>query len=285
MKKFLLFVMMCVCVSIGSWAANVSTYQSGGVQTLYFDGFKAGDLKKLLVDGDETVATNSGVAKNYFSTSPLKIGLGKEETCELNADDLAALAKFTGATILDMKRATLAEGTELTSVTSSSVEYIQLPWGEYTDDELQTLNANCTKLKFVAALSSETGDNKKWHGYSFKEGNLQNFLDLDLVNRGANLSSPTTTPIISGKLNKTDLANINNVVGPAQRANVVDASGSELTEGAYTDVVMNSDQLLIIPRGSEKIGWKGWPLYSSFYAQGKPHVGFWENGDKKFLNV
>ena len=48
---------------------------------------------------------------------------------------------------------------------------------------------------------------------------------------------------------------------------------------------MNTDQLLIIPRGSEKIGWKGWPLYSSFYAEGKPHVGFWENGYKKFLNV
>ena len=284
MRKLLLFFAM-LCVSVGAWAANVSTYESGGVTTLYFDGFKAGDLKKLLVDDDETVATNSGVAKNYFSTSPLKIGLGKEETCELNADDLAALARFTGATILDMKRATLAEGTELTSVTSPSVEYIQLPWGEYTDDELQELNKNCPSLKFVAALSSEAGDNKKWHGYSFKEGNLQNFLDLNLVNRGANLSSPTTTPIISGKLNQTDLANINNVVGPAQRANVIDVSGSELTGGAYTDVVMNTDQLLIIPRGSEKIGWKGWPLYSSFYAEGKPHVGFWENGYKKFLNV
>lgn len=282
-KLLLLFV--CALASIGAWAANVSTYESGGVQTLYFDGFKAGDLKKLLIDGDESVATNAGVAKNYFTTTPLKIALGKEETCELNSEDLEALAKFTGVTILDMKRATLAEGTELTSVTSSSVEFIQLPWGEYEDEELQALNTNRTALKFVASLSSEQGNNKTWHAYSFKEGNLQNFLDLNLVNRDANLSSPTTTPVISGRLNATDLANINNVVGPAQRANVIDVSGSELTGGAYTDVVMNTDQLLIIPRGSEKIGWKGWPLYHGFFAEGKPHVGFWENDDKKFLNV
>ena len=60
MKRFLLFVMMCVCVSIGTWAGTIANNNG----TITLDGLSAGDLKRALTD--QNVWT-SGSTADLFS--------------------------------------------------------------------------------------------------------------------------------------------------------------------------------------------------------------------------
>ena len=272
MKRYLLLLISCVMTSICVMAApNI-----GGNGTVYLTGFQPGDLAKVL--NGETVDGLTGSVEDLKSATKIYFG-DDQGSLTLNDDDLDALTACTSATQLDMGKALLAEGTDITKL-ASSAEYIELPFGTYTKEELEGLKTNNSSLKFAAALSNKTNA-KDYVGYSYQAGNLKNFKDQGLMST-TDISHSETNVTLYGTLNSTDLSNLNNVLNVHQK--VTDISDATL-EGALTDVnnVMDASQFLIIPNTKSGTWNEEWTDYSLSSTDGYPHFGFFTDADKKQL--
>ncbi len=260
-------------VSIGTWAVPNIGYENG---TAYLTGFSAGQLSIILSDG--TIDGMIGSVDNLKSATKIYFG-DDNASVTLNAQDLEALSK-TNATQLDMAKAVLADGTSISSL-KSNAEYVELPFGTYTKDDLSGLSTNNTNLKFAAALTSK-GAPEDYTGYSYKAGNLKNFSDQGLMSV-SDLSNSSTTVTLYGELNSTDLGNINNVLNVHQKVTDI----SEATVADLTDVsgIMDSNQFLIIPQTISTSWNDEWPNYSLSSTSGYPHFGFYTDANKKKLCV
>ena len=271
MRKLLLFFAM-LCVSIGAWAGNIG-YENG---TAYLTGFAPGELAIALSGG----TPDSGLTGDVSNlTSATKIYFGDDSgSLTLNDQDLAAIAKCTAATQLDMAKAKLASGADITKL-KSSAEYIELPFGTYTKEQFEGLKTGNSNLKFAAALTSK-GMPEDYTGYSYQAGNLKNFADQGLMSV-SDLCSTSTTVTLYGELNSTDLGNLNKVLHVHQK--VTDISDAKVTD--LTGVNMDSNQFLIIPQKISTSWNDEWPNYSLSSTEGYPHLGFYTDSEKKKLCV
>lgn len=203
MKKFLLFVMMCVCVSIGTWADPTITDNGNGMITL--DGLQPGDL-----------ATWTGDASALTSATKVVFG----SSVRLNGEDLAALKTLIpAATQLNMAQVTLAEGADIASLETAAVEYLRLPNSMTSEDDVKKMKSlkTTTKnsaLKMVGAYDPDNSEfddsNKKWAEvsmHSFEANNVTSFLTaMDMPTSG----NPTVVPRdikMSGEYGVNDLVN------------------------------------------------------------------------------
>lgn len=271
-KLLLLFV--CALASIGAWAGNIG-YENG---TAYLTGFAPGELAIALSGG----TPDSGLTGDVSNlTSATKIYFGDDSgSLTLNDQDLAAIAKCTAATQLDMAKAKLASGADITKL-KSSAEYIELPFGTYTKEQFEGLKAGNTNLKFAAALTSK-GQPEDYAGYSYQAGNLKNFADQGLMSVN-DLCSTGTTVTLYGELNSTDLGNLNNVLHVHQK--VTDISDATVTDLTGVNGKMDNNQFLIIPQNISTSWNDEWPNYSLSSTEGYPHFGFYTDSDKKKLCV
>ncbi len=162
MKRFLLFVVMYVCVSIGAWADPTITDNGNGMITL--DGLQPGDL-----------ATWTGDASALTSATKVVFGSG----VELNDEDLAALnTLIPAATQLDMANASLEEGANFANLETQAVQYLRLPNGftkEADVTKMATLNSKNTALKVVGAYDGSDATLPELALYSFAKNELPNF--------------------------------------------------------------------------------------------------------------
>ena len=244
MRRLLLFVLMCVCVSIGAQAATISGEGiSGGtasydpkVQTLVVS--QPGALAQWVADhtGD-----------NYDTNNPFE-GLGGSDdfyalaiSGELNADDLAALNSTTCAAFsrfprIDMSGVTLASGATKadvfavnfgagsfdkngTTISGDGATYIRLPNDMTSEDDVKEMakmkqsgkNAN---LKMVGAYDPDNSEfddsSKKWAEvamHSFEANKVPEFLSFMNMPTSGN---PTVVPRdikMSGEYGVNDLVN------------------------------------------------------------------------------
>ena len=244
MRRLLLFVLMCVCVSIGAQAATISGEGiSGGtasydpkVQTLVVS--QPGALAHWVADhtGD-----------NYDTNNPFE-GLGGSDdfyalaiSGELNADDLAALNSTTCAAFsrfprIDMSGVTLASGATKadvfavnygagsfdkngTTISGDGATYIRLPNDMTSEDDVKEMakmkqsgkNAN---LKMVGAYDPDNSEfddsSKKWAEvamHSFEANKVPEFLSFMNMPTSGN---PTVVPRdikMSGEYGVNDLVN------------------------------------------------------------------------------
>ena len=167
MKKFLLFVMMCVCVSIGTWAGTISNDNGW----LKLENLQPGDLAKAI----EGQYTWTGDANALKSATKVVFGNG----VELNDEDLAALKTLIpAATQLDMAKASLKEGADYANLETQAVQYLRLPDG-FTEEadvtKMGKLSSKNTALKVVGAYDGSDSTLPELALYSFAENELSNF--------------------------------------------------------------------------------------------------------------
>lgn len=178
MKKFLLFVMMCVCVSIGTWAGTIAN-ENGWLK---LDDLNPGDLAAWTDDED---AMNS-------LTSATKVVFGSDVT--LNDEDLAALKTLIpAATQLNMAQVTLDADADIANLETAVVEYLRLPNTMTSEDDvkaMKSLKSKNSALKMAGAYKPMTGADYR-NGVpdgdytlseialcSFKTNEVSNFRDL-----------------------------------------------------------------------------------------------------------
>jgi hypothetical protein len=205
MKKFLLFVMMCVCVSIGTWAGTIANNNG----TITLDGLSAGNLKTALTD--PTVWT-SGSADDLDTAT--KVVFGSNVT--LNNEDLAALKTLIpAATQLNMAQVTLDADANIANLETAAVEYLRLPNTMTSEDDVKKMKSLKTKnsaLKMVGAYDPDNSEfddsSKKWAEvsmHSFEANNVTSFLTaMDMPTSG----NPTVVPRkikMSGEYGDKDL--------------------------------------------------------------------------------
>ena len=275
MRKLLLFFAM-LCVSIGTWAApNIGVGDDG---TVFLTGFAPNQLYLVLNGG--TVEGLIGSVDDLKNATKIYFG-DDQGSLTLGEADLAALSNCS-ATQLDMAKAKLEDGADITKL-ASTAEYIELPFGTYTKEQFERLKTGNNNLKFAAALTSK-GAPDDYAGYSYVPGNLKNFADQGLMS-DPDLSKANTVVTLYGKLNSTDLGNINNVLNVHQK--VTDISEATVTVTDLTGVsgAMDSDQFLIIPQNISTSWNDEWPNYSLSSTTGYPHFGFYTDANKKKLCV
>lgn len=280
-KLYLLLVMLCM--SVGTWATV--TGPSNGV--VYVENLAAGDFAKLFTEGtaqEQAILNDASATRIYFSNTVL------------NAEDLAAFSNLpTNFKQADLAKATLAEGTELSSITSSSLEYIDLPLGEY-DNELSALSVNCTALKAVCGVNSPDTNTpaSSIYVYSYQAGNVQNLKDTGMFSSNT-LSSSETVMNYGGILNKTDFRSMNTFV----MAPVVDLSDVTLAEGTtfsdskangyietwgdglwHGDDGIRSNQFAIFPNTITSSDVSSFTNSYPFYS-----FGFWNEGNSNILDI
>ena len=203
MKRFLLFVLMYVCVSIGTWAAP--TISGSGTVTL--SGFQAGQLTKAL--NGETVEGLTGSVDALKNAT--KIVFGDAEQNKLNDDDLSALIACSKATQLDMSKAKLDAGADISNLETAAVEYLQLPDGmtkEADVTKMATLNVKNSALKVVGAFDGSNETLPELALYSFAENELSNF-----SNQMMNLADKAMVARLAGTFGDKDLVNNDPVFG------------------------------------------------------------------------
>ncbi len=183
MKRFLLFAMMCVCASIGTWAGTIANNNG----TITLDGLSAGNLKTALTD--QSVWT-SGSANDLATATKVVFG----SDVELNNEDLAALKTLIpAATQLNMAQVTLDAGADIANLETAVVEYLRLPNTMTSEDDvkaMKSLKSKNSALKMAGAYKPMTGADYR-NGvpdgdytlseialYSFKTNEVSNFRDL-----------------------------------------------------------------------------------------------------------
>ena len=200
MKKFLLFVMMCVCVSIGTWADPTITDNGNGMITL--DDLAAGDLAK-----DPLTVFSANVDKLATAT---KVVFGSD--VKLNDEDLAALKTLIpAATQLDMANAQLEDGADFANLETQAVQYLRLPDGftkEADVTKMGTLSAKNAALKVVGAYDGSDSTLPELALYSFAENELSNFSSNVM-----NLACNAIVARLAGTYGDKDLVNNGPVFG------------------------------------------------------------------------
>ena len=205
MRRLLLFVLMCVCVSIGAQAATISGDGiSGGTETI-----NEKKTQTLVVSTPGALATwvTAHTGENYDKNNPFE-GLGGSDdfyslkiSGTLSAEDFAALNSTTCAAFsrfprIDMSEVTLASGATSEDVCSvvfgpasfdkngvqqngTGATFIVLPNGITSADDV-TLMAGMkgkgnSALKVVGAYDGTNQDLPEIALYSFAENQLSNF--------------------------------------------------------------------------------------------------------------
>ena len=245
MRRLLLFVLMCVCASIGAQAAAISGDGiSGGTETI--DGKKT---QTLVVSTPGALATwvTAHTGENYDNNNPFE-GLGGSDdfyslkiSGTLSAEDFAALNSTTCAAFsrfprIDMSEVTLASGATKADVfavnfgagsfqrnsetlSGTGATYIRLPNDMTSADDVKEMakmkqsgkNAN---LKMVGAYDPDNSEfddpSKKWAEvamHSFEANNVATFLsEMGMPTSG----NPTIVPRdikMSGEYGVNDLVN------------------------------------------------------------------------------
>ena len=207
MKRFLLFAMMCVCVSIGAWAAPVEwSYTVDGVTyTGKYDvtndhvRIEVNQPGGLAVFINQTKDANPALGGIGAANNPTALRIEKPGgACELNEDDfnalnssdVPALAHFT---TMDLSKASVAEVSTLSGMSMSGLQYLRLPNDKTSADDVKamaSLNSNNSALKMVGAYDNTKA--KKDGGnyaavalYSWEANNVTSFINqMDIKTSG-----------------------------------------------------------------------------------------------------
>ena len=184
MKRFLLFAMMCVCASIGAWAAEF-TWTDGTYTVTASNVDLNGDVfQKLEVSGPGALAAFVAATKDLSDSDggPLK-GVGGSSTRvnlriegELNAADFSSMnstdvPRWGTFTSLKMDNATVADFSALSGMSMSGLKYLQLPGSLANVDDMKTLKGKNSNLDIVIALTTEESE----AGNSLKKAVIQSF--------------------------------------------------------------------------------------------------------------
>ena len=184
MKRFLLFAMMCVCASIGAWAAEF-TWTDGTYTVTASNVNLNGDVfQKLEVSGPGALAAFVAATKDLSDSDggPLK-GVGGNSTRvnlriegELNAADFSSMNStdvpcWGTFTSLKMDNATVADFSALSGMSMSGLKYLQLPGSLANVDDMKTLKGKNSNLDIVIALTTEESE----AGNSLKKAVIQSF--------------------------------------------------------------------------------------------------------------
>jgi len=175
MRRLLLFVLMCVCVSIGAWAAGFPWTSSDGQYTVTASNVEVGGsntYQKLVVNKAGALAAFVAATKDLSdSEGGSLIGVGGNSTRvnlqiegALNSDDFSALnstevARWGTFTSLDLKNATIEDMSVITSSSMSmgNLKYMRLS-PNLTDvnamESLKTRNASLDLVLSVGDLDT-----------------------------------------------------------------------------------------------------------------------------------
>ena len=170
MKRFLLFVMMCVCVSIGAWAApvNWSYTVDGNTYTGEYDILN--DHVRIKVNQPGGLAVFINQTKD---ADPALGGIGAEGTPAalrietgadgLNEDDFSALKNSSDVpalghfTTMDLSKASVESVSTLSGMSMSGLQYLRLPNNMTSADDVKamaSLKTNNSALKMVGAYDN-----------------------------------------------------------------------------------------------------------------------------------
>ena len=136
MKRFLLFVMMCVCVSIGAWAQGVSVTNSTW-----------NPQQNTGISGTENVAVITVSTPGSLSSASIPSGVTMLRIKgELNDADITALGSLSYTTI-DLQDAYYMDNSKKTAFTftNSTVQNLILP-DDWTRDEVNAAAIQCSSL-------------------------------------------------------------------------------------------------------------------------------------------
>ena len=136
MKRFLLFVMMCVCVSIGAWAQGVSVTNSTW-----------NPQSNTGISGTENVAVITVSTPGSLSSASIPSGVTMLRIKgELNDADITALGSLSYTTI-DLQDAYYMDNSKKTAFTftNSTVQNLILP-DDWTRDEVNAAAIQCSSL-------------------------------------------------------------------------------------------------------------------------------------------
>lgn len=238
MRRLLLFVLMCVCVSIGAQAAAISGDGiSGGTETI--DGKKTQTLV-VSTPGALAAWVTAHTGENYDTNNPFE-GLGGSNdfyslkiSGTLSAEDFAALNSTTCAAFSRFPRIDMSEVTLDDDATSEDVcnvvfgpasfdkngtpqngtgaTFIVLPNGITSADDV-TLMAGMkgkgnSALKVVGAFDGTNQDLPEIALYSFAENQLSNFSSEMM-----NLAGKAMVARLAGTYGNKDLENDGPVFG------------------------------------------------------------------------
>ena len=177
MRRLLLFVLMCVCVSIGAQAYVLEKNYGDGKTVSFSD--VGSDTQRLTVGAgglaewfNDTEIDHNSLTSNADRTKLVITGT-------LNADDIAAIKTYFGKfTTVDMEGATLEEGASVNGMQLPNAEYMALPHGTPIAD-MKALSVGCPKLKAVAA--TDAASPTQFTGYSWAAGEIWNICQTGLV--------------------------------------------------------------------------------------------------------
>ena len=245
MKRYLLLLISCVCVSIGARAASVSGDGISGATTYDTNGNK---IQTMVVSTPGALATwvANHTGDKYDTNNPFE-GLGGSAdffslkiSGELNAEDIAALNTATCAVFsrfprIDLSDVTLGDDVTSedvcnvvfghasfdkngTSVSGDGATYIRMPNSMTSADDVVLMagmkGKGNTALKMVGAYDSDNSEfddnSKKWAKValqSFEENNVyQFFTDMNIKIDGNNQNVPQVRQVrMSGEYGDQDL--------------------------------------------------------------------------------
>ncbi len=168
MKRFLLFAIMCVCVSIGAWAAPGDPYEIMGTES-WNNGAEQAVKVKLNQSGSLSNAITAIAANSSYNACKIVL-FEFDPNFTFSDADKTALSSLNFATI-DLQK---YKGAPFT-FTNSNVKYVTLP-DTWTKADVKAAGvALSTSTTFEAALCQGTSNNEPFlTAYSNKAGSLSN---------------------------------------------------------------------------------------------------------------
>ena len=186
MKRFLLFAIMCVCVSIGAWAAGFTWTSSDGQYTVTASNVNVGGsdtYQKLVVNKAGALAAFVAATKDLSDSDggPLE-GVGGNSTRvnlqiegPLNSADFSALnstevARWGTFTSLDLTNAEIADASVITGseMKMGNVKYLRLPSNFQSTTEMADLSSQMPALEMALSFSDLETTTPKVFIHSFK---------------------------------------------------------------------------------------------------------------------
>ena len=170
MKRFLLFAIMCVCVSIGAQAADFEWTSSDGQQyKVTASDVQVGNsdtYQKLVVNKAGALAAFVEATKGNADNVLMGVGgnasrVNLQIEGALNSDDFSALnstevARWGTFTSLDLTNVTGIDFETISGMKMGSLKYLKLPGSMNDQDKMKQLNSQNPNLGIVISVKKDT---------------------------------------------------------------------------------------------------------------------------------
>ena len=201
MKRYLLFLLMCVCASVGAWA-----YSDSGAHITLSD---TGDDTQTIITTEPGALADwyeslSDDQKSYFrngSRTQLNISgpLNERDLAILNSTVEEGWSHFTS---MDLKGATISETSDISFIAMSNLLYLRLPSNFNTPSLMSGLNQKNPKLQVAVSTDALGSSARKIVIQSFSPNGFNaSIASLSLTNELTGLKYIT----MSGSFGDKDL--------------------------------------------------------------------------------